>query len=127
MKEIRISNLIACEQRANNRDGQGSAESSPYVLEGNPVIFDTEAVISSPAGDYKEIIRSGALDKADLSDSRLLVNHDTSKIPLARTGRTMSLNITPAGLKMRAELPNTETGKEVYTAVKRGDLSGIGV
>ena len=88
-------------------------------------MYDTEAVISTPAGEYKEIIRRGALDHADLSDSRLLVNHDASRIPLARTGKTMTLEIIPAGLKMRAVLPETQTGKEVYTAVKRGDLTGM--
>lgn len=125
MKEIRIANLTACEQRANNRDGEEPAGSDPYVLEGIPVVYDTETVIETPAGSYKEIIRRGALDHADLSDSRLLVNHDASRVPLARTGKTMTLTNSPARLKMRAVLPDTQTGKEVYTAVKRGDLSGM--
>lgn len=35
-------------------------------------------------GFYDEIIRRGALDDADLSDVRFLVNHNTGMIPLAR-------------------------------------------
>ena len=37
----------------------------------------------------------------------------------------MTLTNSPARLMMRAVLPDTQTGKEVYTAVKRGDLSGM--
>ena len=35
-------------------------------------------------GWFDEIIEPGALNNADLTDVRFLVNHDTSKIPLAR-------------------------------------------
>ncbi|MCE0554730.1 HK97 family phage prohead protease [Bacillus thuringiensis] len=48
-----------------------------------------------------------------------------SKIPLARTPKTMSFALDSAGLTMRAELPETEEGKSVYTAVRRQDLSGM--
>ena len=71
------------------------------------------------------MIQRGALDGADISDVRLLVNHDTDRIPLARTPKTMQLSISDQGLEMKATLSDTEDGKAVYTAVKRGDLSGM--
>ena len=37
----------------------------------------------------------------------------------------MQFNITDKGLEMRAELPDTEEAKTAYTAVKRGDLTGM--
>ena len=37
----------------------------------------------------------------------------------------MALEITPAGLKMKAQLPDTAEARSVYTAVKRGDLTGM--
>lgn len=116
MKEIRL-----CEIRATAPAG----DENSLVLQGMPIIFDSPTTITDVGGSYTEVIRAGALDGADLSDVRLLVNHDASKIPLARTPRTMQLEVTPAGLTMKATLPDTEAAREVYEAVKRRDLSGM--
>jgi HK97 family phage prohead protease len=115
MKEIRLAEI-----RANEPAGE-----SGLIISGVPIVYDTPTVIDSPAGRYTEIIRRGALDSADLTDARLLYNHDLSKIPLARTPKTMTLERGPAGLEMTAVLPDTEEARSVYTAVKRGDLSGM--
>lgn len=121
MKEIRTAEIKA-ELRA---DSLTADKQETFNIIGKPIVFDTPTTIHDPAGEYIEIIRSGALDGADLNDSRLLYNHDVNKIPLARTPKTMSFNLTTAGLEMRAELPNTASGKEIYEAVRRGDLSGM--
>lgn len=121
MKEIRTAEIKA-ELRA---DSLTADKQETFNIIGKPIVFDTPTTIHDPAGYYIEIIRSGALDGADLNDSRLLYNHDVNKIPLARTPKTMSFNLTTAGLEMRAELPNTASGKEIYEAVRRGDLSGM--
>lgn len=115
VKEIRIAEIRA--------EAPAGAES--LYLVGNPIVYDTPTTIKDPAGDYIEIIKKGALEGANLSDVRLFYNHDVNKVPLARTPRTMQLEITPAGLKMKAELANTTDAKAVYEAVKRGDLSGM--
>ena len=99
-----------------------SAEKSELILIGNPIVFDTPALIG---GAYNEIIKRGALDNADMSDCRLFYNHDMTKVPLARTPKTMQFTITPAGVEMRALLPNTVGGQEVHESVKRGDLTGM--
>ena len=115
MKEIRI-----CEIRAEAPAGAGS-----LILTGNPIVYDTPTVINDPAGAYTEVIRRGALDEADISDSRLLFGHDTNRVPLARAPKTMQLTVSPVGLSMSAQLPNTEEARAVHTAVQRGDLSGM--
>lgn len=115
MKEIRTSEIRA----------EAPAGADSLMVEGMPIVFDKPTTINDVFGSYTEIIRAGALNGADLSDIRLLYNHDMNKVPLARTPKTMRFNIDPAGLKMTAELPATEDGKGVYTAVKRGDLSGM--
>ena len=94
-------------------------------LIGTPILFDEPTTINDPMGSYTEIIKRGALDNADLSDIRLLYNHDTNKLPLARTPKTMQFSIDETGLHMRATLPDTEEAKAVHTAVSRGDLSGM--
>lgn len=116
MKEIRIAELRAI----------GSPiDDNTLILEGRPLVYDQPTVIKEKFGSFTEVIRAGALDGADLSDTRLLYNHDLSRIPLARTPKTMQLSVDQAGLRMVALLPDTEEGRSVYTAVKRGDLSGM--
>lgn len=119
MKEIRIAEIKA-EIRA---DATAGADS--LYLVGTPIVYDEPTVINDPAGEYIEIIQRGALDGADLSDVRLFYGHDLTKVPLARTPRTMQLEVTPAGLQMRAALADTTDARTVYEAVKRGDLSGM--
>lgn len=120
MKELRIAPLKA-ETRA-----EDAAASKDLVLTGMPIVFDTATVIHDPfIGDYTEIIERSALDGVDLTDTRLLYNHDLQRVPLARAPKTMSLTVTDKGVEMRAVLANTEDAKAVYTAVERGDLDGM--
>jgi HK97 family phage prohead protease len=115
MKEIR-----SIEIRANAPAGTDS-----LIISGQPIVYDRPAVINSPAGQYTEIIRRGALDGADISDCRLLYNHSLNHVPLARTPKTMQLTVSPAGLDMSASLPDTVEARSVHTAVVRGDLTGM--
>nr|DAR09068.1 MAG TPA: prohead serine protease [Caudoviricetes sp.] len=117
MKEVRITEVRAQEPTA---DGNGT-----LLIVGTPIVFETPTTINDPTGSYTEVIKRGALDGADLTDSRLLVNHDLTRIPLARTPKTMQFKITDKGLEMTAELPDTEEARSAYTAVKRGDLTGM--
>ena len=95
------------------------AAENPLVIEGTAIVFNQPAQMRG----YTERIAETALDGVDLTDDTLLVNHDGAGIPLARCPKTLSLNVTDKGLEMRAELPDTEQGRAVYEAVKRGDLS----
>ncbi|MCX7843242.1 MAG: HK97 family phage prohead protease [Clostridia bacterium] len=115
MKELRI-----CEIRA-----EAAAGAEALKLEGMPIVYDQPTTINDPKGQFIEIIRSGALDGADLTDCRLLYNHDLNKVPLARTPKTMQFTKSAAGLKMIASLPDTPEARSVHTAVLRGDLSGM--
>lgn len=100
-------------------------EKKRLVLEGKPVVFGQKALIHDTQGDFYEVIEAGAFDKCSLRGVHLFYNHDTSRVPLARSPKTMELTVTPEGLHMRAVLPNTESARSVYSAVKRGDLSGM--
>ena len=100
-------------------------ESEAMTLTGTPIVFDTPTTINTPDGSYTEIIKAGALDNADLTDSRLLWAHDDTRVPLARTPKTMTFDVDSTGLHMTAQLPDTEAAKEVYESVKRGDVSGM--
>lgn len=119
MKELRVAH-ITTETRA-----EGTAEPKALVLTGTPIVFDTPTTINDPSGSYTEIIERGALDGADISDTRLLYGHDMAKVPLARAPKTMQLTVTEKGLEMRAVLADTADARAVYTAVERGDLDGM--
>lgn len=113
MKEIRTSEI-----RTDSAD-------EGLILTGIPIVFDTPTIINDVFGSYTEIIKRSALADADLNDTHLLYNHDLSKVPLARAPKTMKLEKTSTGITMRASLPNTQTGQEIYSAVQRQDISGM--
>lgn len=104
---------------------QASDDGKKLVLEGVPVVFNQRTLIKEPQGDFYEIIEPRAFNNCSLRNVHLFYNHDINRIPLARSPKTMELTLTAEGLKMRAELPNTENARSVYEAVRRGDLSGM--
>ena len=99
------------------------------VIEGHAAIFNQYTQI----GDvFYEVIEYGAFDGCDLSDVALFVNHDTSRIPLARSrqdknNNTMNLTIDNIGLAIRAVLDteHNQQAADLYSAVARGDMSGM--
>lgn len=116
MKEVRTAEVRA--------DGDAGSE-RPLVLVGVPILYDTPTTIHSPEGDFTEVIARGALSDTDLGDSTLFYNHDTNRVPLARSPKTMQLRRTTRGLEMTAQLADTPQAREVWTAVQRGDLRGM--
>lgn len=118
-KEIRA---FIFEVRAEQDEERGK------YLTGQPIVYNERANI----GGYDEIIDDGALDGADLRDVRFLINHNVDMIPLARSrnnnaNSTMQLERVQGGLNIRANLDteNNETAKSLYSAVSRGDISGM--
>lgn len=99
------------------------------ILTGRPIVYNSRTNL----GGFDEIIDSGALDDADLTDVRFLVNHDISKIPLARSRRnngnsTMQLTPDMLGLSLdwvRLDTENNADARALYSAVRRGDISGM--
>lgn len=103
-------------------------ENKNYTLTGRPIVYNSKTDL----GYFDEVIESGALDKADLKDVRFLVNHDTSKIPLARATEgnkesTMRFNVDKNGMEISVELDveNNSEARALYSAVQRGDITGM--
>lgn len=98
------------------------------VITGRPIVYES----TTDLGYFDEVIARGALDHADLRDVRFLVNHDTSKIPLARSrnnneNSTMQLMPDDQGLAIRVNLDieNNSEARNLYSAIERGDISGM--
>ena len=113
-----------CEVRAtDNADRENES-----IITGRPIVYGTRTDL----GWFDEIIDPGALDNTDLTDVRFLVNHDLSKIPLARSrnnniNSTMQLQRNENGLDItaRIDIKNNADAAALDSAVKRGDISGM--
>ena len=117
------------ERRSYNFEVRAEETEQGDILTGRPIVYNSRTNI----GLFDEVIDSGALDQADLTDVRFLVNHDISKIPLARSRRnngnsTMKLTPDAFGLNMdfvKLDTANNAEARALKSAVQRGDISGM--
>ena len=107
------------------RQTEVRAEEGGSVIDGRPIVFNSPTDIG---GWFEEVIEPGALDRTDLRDVRLCLNHDTNYV-YARSRRnnpnsTMRLMPNAAGLDFEANLAIEESAraKDLYTAVQRKDI-----
>ena len=103
-------------------------EETGNTVVGRPIVYNQKTNL----GWFEEIIERGALDEANLKDVLFFVNHDTSKIPLARSrnnnkNSTMQLKVDDEGLEIKAKLDveNNTEAKNLYSAISRGDITGM--
>lgn len=121
-KKIKETRAFEFEVRAEQNEEHG------HFITGQPIVFNA----NTDLGWYTERISPEALINADLRDVRFLVNHNTDMIPLARSrnnnaNSTMQMSIDESGMNIRVDL-DTEgnpEAKSLYSAVKRGDVSGM--
>lgn len=125
MKETRMFDF---EIRAEHDETYG------HFLTGQPIVYGVKTEMVHPKrGRFTEIIEDGALAETDLRDVRFLVNHNTDMIPLARSrnnneNSTMQMEVVPGeGMMIRVNLDteNNADARSLYSAVERGDLSGM--
>lgn len=105
-------------------------ESGQGIITGTPVVFNQDAVIRDWAGQFIERIAPEALNKTDMKDVRLFVNHDMGKIALARSKNgngTMRFEVGDNGLNFVANLDieNNTEARALHSAVMRGDMDGM--
>lgn len=116
------------EQRSYSFEVRAEETEHGNIITGRPIVYNSRTDL----GWFDEIIEPGALNNTDLTDVRFLVNHDTSKIPLARSRRnngnsTMQLTVDSEGMSIRVTLDteNNAEARALYSAVQRGDISGM--
>lgn len=116
------------EKRSYSFEVRAEESEQGSIILGRPIVYNSRTDL----GWFDEIIEGGALDFSDLTDVRFLVNHDTSRIPLARSRRnngnsTMQLTTDAEGMSIRVLLDteNNAEAKSLYSAVQRGDISGM--
>src|SRR5208282_2863603 len=100
-----------------------SGAGDQMVLDGYAARFNSP---SKDLGGFRETIAPGAFKRAlaEKSDVRALFNHRADKV-LGRTASgTLLLSEDDNGLHFRCQLdPNQQMHRDLYSAVKRGDIS----
>ena len=116
------------EKRSYSFEVRAEESEAGSIITGRPIVYDSRTDLVF----FDEIIERGALNETDLNDVRFLVNHDISRIPLARSRRnngnsTMQLTVDDEGMSIRVQLDteNNTEAKALYSAVQRGDISGM--
>lgn len=116
------------ERRAYAFDVTAETKDEGDIITGRPIVYNSRTNL----GFFDEVIESGALDQADLTDVRFLVNHDISKIPLARSRRNngkSTMQLTPdqngLGIEVKLDTENNAEARALKSAVQRGDITGM--
>jgi hypothetical protein len=114
-KEIRLAEIRALEPEGDEQE---------MIVEGRAIVYDQPTVLYEIDGvKYYEVIQRGALDGADLKDVPFKYNHSDNVMIMARTrNKTLELIPDEQGLRIRAKLANTTTGRDLYELIKRGDI-----
>jgi len=106
-----------------------TAEPEGNVIQGHAAVFGQA---TNMYGCWNETIARGAFDKTDFTDVLFSINHDLTKIPLARSrnnnaNSTLQLQVDDQGLNTRStlDLENNNEAKALYSAIGRGDINGM--
>lgn len=114
------------EQKIEYRNAEMTTEDE-NVVAGTAIVFGQETVIGKDrfGAEYREVVEPHALDGVNITDTPLKYNHDKSKanILARQRDKSLSVSVDETGVHFQAEL-RTNLGKDVYAAVKAGDISG---
>lgn len=78
---------------------------------------------SEDLGGFTEVVSSGALDSADLSDVRALIDHDPTKILGRTTNGTLKLTVDEIGLKYEVTPSDTTYSRDLLVNMDNGNIN----
>ena len=94
-------------------------ENGEMIIEGYAALYNSETDL----GVFRESISPGAFDDVLNDDVRALINHDPSLILGRSSAGTLELSTDEHGLKYRVKLGEQQYAKDLYSSIKRGDIS----
>ena len=110
-KEIRMSDL-----KLEETEGK-------MILEGYALVFEQQTLIGDEERGFKEIIDRTALADTLMKDVPMKYNHTDNFLIIARTkNKSLSLEVDNIGLKIHAELVDTDSNRDIYKMVRSGLL-----
>ncbi|MFH0766772.1 MAG: HK97 family phage prohead protease [Bacillota bacterium] len=93
------------------------------TLEGYAIVFNQETIIGDEAYGFTEEIDRNALQDTLMKDVPMKYNHMDSFLIIARTkNKSLALTVDNIGLKVRAELLDTNSNQDIYKMVQSGLL-----
>ena len=114
IKEIRLKELRASEPT----EPTEPTDDTKMIVEGYAIVFDEPTDLG-----YIEVIERGALDNCDMRDVCLKYNHEDDFLIMARTrNKSLQLEVDEHGLKIRAELIDTSSNRDIYKSIQAGLL-----
>lgn len=96
-----------------------SKDDGKKMLRGYAMKFDQRYDL----GWFTESISRGALDSADMTDVRALLNHDPNFVLGRTTAGTLRLSVDETGLMYEIDLPDTQAARDLAVSIERGDIS----
>ncbi|MFA5442860.1 MAG: HK97 family phage prohead protease [Bacilli bacterium] len=110
-KEVRISDL------------KPNSQEEAMILEGYALVFNKETLIGDDKRGFVEVIEPTALISTSLKDVPLKYNHQDNFLVIARTrNASLVLSTDENGLRVTANLLDTQSNRDIYSAVKAGLL-----
>jgi HK97 family phage prohead protease len=89
------------------------------ILEGYAIVFDNETLIGDEDNGFIEIIDRNALNETLMRDVPMKYNHMDSFLIIARTkNKSLTLSVDNIGLKVHAELIDTQSNADIYKMVR---------
>ena len=96
------------------------------IIEGYAIVYDQPATHTYGRRSFTEVICRGALDSTDMKDVPLRYNHNDTWCIMARTrNNSLQLIKDDKGLKIRAELIDTQSNRDIYKSIKEGLIDGM--
>jgi hypothetical protein len=105
--------ILNAEFRVETRDGAEWVEGDAAIVES----------WSGDLGGFREMIMPHAFDEADISDVRVLKNHNPDFILGRTTSKTAEVIALPMALHYRYVDGGTSYGKDLLISMKRGDVN----
>lgn len=101
-------------------------DENKMIIEGYAITYDQPATHEYGSRKFTEVICRGALDSTDMKDVPLRYNHNDTWCIMART-RNGSLQLIKdeVGLKIRAELIDTQSNRDIYKSIQEGLIDGM--
>ena len=93
------------------------------ILEGYAIVYDEPTLIGDESYGFIESISRSAITDAAIKDVPMKYNHMDSFLIIARTKNgSLTLTSDDVGLKVRAELLDTQSNQDIFKMVKSGLL-----
>ena len=111
---------MALLESANNDENKQLVEGYAAVFNQRTLIWESEW----SGWKYMEVIDRNAFNGADMNDTVFKYNHGDVAMILARaSNNTLTMNTDDKGLRISADIIDTNNGTDVYKLIKRGDLN----